>query len=212
MGGWLGAGWRRVVFALESKKCAPDQPTAGLDRTPSLGDKSRKLTSIFYSIKTENMRSLELLARMGTKGNNINGSVGGRAHSALTDSDVAGALAGVRHPIGSKLLRVKYNLEPVGVLRDEWRALVFKEAAALEWGARKKATFERLADGVLKEAILRNVDDVGSLSQRMRSDMLGMSLKSYQELWHARFEHCLAILSLIERDACDQYARHMKSR
>ena len=158
------------------------------------------------------MRSLELLARMGAKGNNINGGGGGKAHSTLSDSDVAGALAGVSHRIGSLLLRAKYNLEPVGELRRRWTELVLREAADLKWTARKPERFTMLADAVLQETVCRNFEDCGSSSQRFRADAIGLSLSSYQELWHERYEHCMSLISQIETDAQDQYARHLKRR
>jgi len=158
------------------------------------------------------MRSLELIARMGAKGNNINGGGGGKAHSALCDSDVAGALAGVRHPLGSLLLRAKYNLESVDELRAGWRAIVIKEAAALKWGARNPMTIRLLADAVLQELVMRNDGDAEGLSHVIRAHFMLLAKSSYQEKWHCRFEHCLAMLSKIETDAVDQYAQHMKRR
>ncbi|MCE3608055.1 hypothetical protein LXA47_31285 [Massilia sp. P8910] len=158
------------------------------------------------------MHSLELIARIAPKGNRISGSVG-KAHSVICESDIAGALAGVSHPIGSMLLRRKYGLDNPGELYRAWCKIVESEAAKQGWKSKKPETFKRLAIATMNEQLRMNPERiVEPTSHAERADELGMAQQSYSELWHPRFEHCVDMLARIEVDAVDDFVRRMRRR
>jgi hypothetical protein len=94
---------------------------------------------------------LEQLARLNAKTCNLLSAGGGKANGSLSPEDVAAALAGVKHPIGSLLLRTKYSGNGIKDLIRTWGAHVVEEAKKEGWKTKKPGIYSLIAESTLEE-------------------------------------------------------------
>jgi hypothetical protein len=98
------------------------------------------------------MSALEMIARLNPKATNYLGaSSGGGGAASFANESVAGALAGVKHPMGSTLLRAMYAGHDKSKLESAWERHIRAVAAKHGWKARNDTTLTRLALATVNE-------------------------------------------------------------